>query len=144
MTTVAIEQELMDRRVGPVALWFGFIGGHVSWTLQLLASYAITSHFCFPHTAPLSAPSASGVWTTTFIVTLVLLGVALWALLVSMRNWRALSPVPLHEWRAAEVDSHHGLGRRYLAFGGVLLDLIFVSLIALNLVGLCTAPLCGH
>jgi hypothetical protein len=67
------------RAVGLAALWFGFLGGIVAWTAQLLGSYFVVTLGCTTRT---------DLTLIIHLIALVALVVALLALLVSWRNWQ--------------------------------------------------------
>lgn len=65
--------------IGLGPLWFGFLGGAVAWTAQLLGGYFVVTLGCTTQT------------DLTLVVHLIALGallIALAALLVSWRHWR--------------------------------------------------------
>ena len=51
------------RALTPAALWFGLFGAPVAWSLQLLASYALVAHGCYPDAEPMAMPVVPGLRT---------------------------------------------------------------------------------
>jgi hypothetical protein len=94
-------------------------------------SYALASHFCFPHSAPMDdlPPGAKGIATTLVIVNGVALVVACSAAVVALWSWwhsrRDEGPR-----RASQNLLAAGVGRtRFLAACGGLANLGFVAAI---------------
>jgi hypothetical protein len=67
------------RAVGLAALWFGFLGGAVAWTAQLLGSYFVVTLGCTTRT---------GLTLIIHLISLLALIVTALALLVSWRTWQ--------------------------------------------------------
>ena len=123
------------------ALWFALFGAPAAWSVQLLVSYALSSHSCFPRRVPLTAPTLEALpaWE---------LGVAVAALVVAL----AAGGVAIHAWRATRAEgegSEHrlletGEGRtRFMAFAGVLVSGLFALGVVLNLITPILLPACG-
>jgi len=100
-------------------LWFGLLGGHVSWTLQLVAAYYATSLVCH-----LSQPA---YWALHYGAALVALAVTGAAGAVSYRQWRRL-----HGDGTAEAPGGRSGRSALLAVLGVLLSAIYLLVIALS------------
>jgi hypothetical protein len=114
-----LRSEPAQLRVGLSALWFGLFGAPAAWALQLIASYALVAHFCYPHTTPLSTPAFDGTRPVAIVVSVVLVAVAALALFVAVRAVRSTDDVKKPE----EV----GTGRtRFMARAGVFVSGIFV------------------
>ncbi len=67
------------RAAGLAPLWFGFLGGAVAWTAQLLGSYFVVTLDC---------TTGTDLVLVVHLISLVALVVTVLALLVSWRNWR--------------------------------------------------------
>ncbi len=79
-----------------VSLWalLGALGaGPAAWSAQLIVSYGISSHACFPHRSPwlITPPpgwASEPAWLTA--MNLVCLAIALGGAAVSWRHWRSV------------------------------------------------------
>jgi phosphotransferase system glucose/maltose/N-acetylglucosamine-specific IIC component len=98
--------------VGLRALWFGLFGAPAAWALQLIVSYALVAHFCYPRSTPLASPAFGGTRVVATVVSAALIVVAMLALVVALRSTRA----------AGDAESR----ARFLAMAGVLVSGIFV------------------
>ena len=115
----ALRPEPRPPLVGLARLWFGLFGAPAAWALQLIASYAIVAHFCFPHTTPVTSPTFGGTHSVAIVVSAALVVVAVLALVVSIRATRAT--------RSDEDAGDVRAGRaRFMARAGVLVSGIFV------------------
>jgi hypothetical protein len=125
------------RTVTPAALWFGLFGAPVVWCLQLLASYALVAHGCYPDAEPMTIPVVPGLRTLVLGTGAAALAVALLAGGSAWRSWRATR----HE-REALLEA--GEGRtRFMALAGMLLSAVFVLGIVMNVVPLLLLRPCG-
>ncbi|MBK8006991.1 MAG: hypothetical protein IPK12_24840 [Gemmatimonadetes bacterium] len=123
------------RREVPLAiLWLGVLLAPLAWTVQELASYAITAHACFPardprYTLPIGRAAD---WHHAVQLGAILLGVA--GLALALWSWRATSAAErTHPEHQAEV----GEGRsRFMALAGLLVSGIFLLNLLLNAVPL--------
>lgn len=100
-------------RVGLLPLWFGLLGGHVAWTLHLVASYFVVPLVC-----------ATGLDVVLYGITLGALLLALAATFVAWRSWRRL--------RAVESPGVVALADRrayFMAILGALLSGLFFMVI---------------
>ncbi len=120
--------------VAPGALWFGLFGAPLVWSLQLLMSYALVAHACYPASEPMATPVVGGLWTLVLVAGLVALVVALAAGGTAWRSWRTTrAEHPGDEDALLEV----GEGRtRFMALAGMLLSGVFLLGIILNAVPL--------
>ena len=125
------------RAVTPEALWFGLFGAPVAWSLQLLASYALVAHGCYPDAEPMTMPVVAGLRTLVLETGAAALAVALLAGLSAWRSWR----VTRHE---LEGELEAGEGRtRFMALAGMLLGAVFVLGIVMNVVPMLMLHPCG-
>jgi hypothetical protein len=129
------------RAVTPAALWFGLFGAPVVWSLQLLASYALVAHGCYPDAEPMTMPVVPGLRTLVLGTGAVALAVALLAGGSAWRSWRATG----HEHEGGhEGPLEAGEGRmRFMALAGMLLSAVFVLGIVMNVVPLLFLRPCG-
>jgi hypothetical protein len=112
--------------VSKSAMWFGVLGAPAAWSAQLLISYAVAAHSCFPRLAPFTQPEFGPQKLTTTLVTLSAAGlvVALFSLMLSVRNWKATV-------KEGGGSTHNALdigeGRtRFMSMGGILISSVFV------------------
>jgi hypothetical protein len=121
-------------------LWFGIFGAPAAWALQTIVDYSLVSHYCFPGQTPVRSPSFSGVRGTAFVVSSVVIVVALVAMITAFRSWGAT--------RHGHSAEHHellevGEGRtRFMAFAGVLLSAVFLFAVLMNALPLITNSAC--
>jgi hypothetical protein len=129
------------RGVTPPALWFGLFGAPVAWSLQLLASYALVAHGCYPDAQPMTMPVVPGLKTLVLGTGVAALAVALLAGGSAWRSWRATRHEPEGEHEAL---LEAGEGRtRFMALAGLLLGAVFVLGIVMNVVPLLLLRPCG-
>lgn len=129
------------RAVTPATLWFGLFGGAAAWSLQLLASYALVAHGCYPDAEPMAMPVVPGLKTLVLGTGAAALAVALLAGGSAWRSWRATQ----HEDESRHDPQHEaGAGRmRFMALAGMLLSAVFVLGIVMNVVPLLLLSPCG-
>jgi hypothetical protein len=129
------------RGVTPPALWFGLFGAPVVWSLQLLTSYALVAHGCYPDAEPMTMPVVPGLRTLVLGTGAAALVVALLAGGSAWRSWRATQHA--HEG-GHEALLEAGEGRtRFMALAGMLLSAVFVLGIVMNVVPLLMLRPCG-
>ena len=80
----------MRVEVSPGTLWFGIFGAPAAWSLQLLASYPLAAHACYPATEPVPAPTVPGLRLWLALITIVTVGLAALALALVLRARRRL------------------------------------------------------
>ena len=137
----AVHPAPVDRVVTPPALWFGLFGAPVAWSLQLLASYALVAHGCYPDAEPMTMPVVPGLRTLVLGTGAAALAVAFLAGGSAWRSWRATQQE--HE------GGHEGLleageeRTRFMALAGLLLSAFFVLGIVMNVVPLLLLRPCG-
>jgi hypothetical protein len=129
------------RGVTLAALWFGLFGAPAAWSLQLLVSYALVAHGCYPRSVPLTAPLVGGVRTIALVASLAALAVGLAAGATAWRSWRA----SCHEHRGDHSALLEiGEGRtRFMALAGMLVAAVFLLAIVMNAVPLFLVPACA-
>jgi hypothetical protein len=128
------------RPVTPAALWFGLFGAPVAWSLQLLASYSLVAHGCYPDAEPMAMPVVPGLRTLVLGTGAAALAVALLAGGSAWRSWRATQ----HGDGGQEALLEAGEGRtRFMAVAGMLLSAVFVLGILMNVVPLLLLRPCG-
>jgi hypothetical protein len=137
----AIHPAPAARAVTPAALWFGLFGAPVAWSLQLLASYALVAHGCYPDAEPMTMPVVPGLRTLVLGTGVAALAVALLAGGSAWRSWRATR----HEHGGEhEALLEAGEGRTgFMALAGMLLGAVFALGIVMNVVPLLLLQPCG-
>ena len=123
------------RAVTPPALWFGLFGAPVAWSLQLLASYALVAHGCYPDAEPMATPVVPGLRTLVLGTGAAALAVALLAGGSAWRGWRATQH---SDDGGQDAPLEAGVGRRrFMALAGMLLSAV------MNVVPLLMLRPCG-
>ena len=123
-------------------LLFGMFGAPAAWAAQLLASYAIVAHACFPDGRPLETPAFGGARPVALIVSLVALAVAVTALATASAKLRLLDRNGAgHD--AGPPDAGHGRAR-FMALAGMLLGAMFTFALVMNTMPLITQPVCRY
>jgi len=75
--------------VGRGSLWFGLFGAPFFWSVQLIATYAVAAHTCFPQRVPLVTSSSPAAWNAGAVV----IGVALIGSVAALSpRWRIGGP----------------------------------------------------
>ncbi len=113
--------DAQERAIGLGSLWFGFIGGAVAWTAQLLGGYFVVTLGC----------------TTNTDLTLAVHLISLVALLVSWRHWRAMGTEEEPGVRTARQRSG------FMARFGLFADALFGVLILFTGVTAFVLPRCA-
>jgi hypothetical protein len=137
----AVHPASTGRVAAPLALWFGLFGAPVAWSLQLLSSYALVAHGCYPDAEPMTMPVVPALETLVLGTGAAALVVALLAGGSAWRSWRATR----HEHEGGhEALLEAGEGRtRFMALAGMLLSAVFVLGIVMNVVPLLMLRPCG-
>jgi hypothetical protein len=105
---------------GNAALWFGFLGGALAWTLHLLASYLLAEGSCAPALAVDGMRGSGIVAILMHSATLAGALVALAATLSARSQWR--------RWRGDADQS----GRGYIGLAGVFVSGAFLLIILIE------------
>jgi hypothetical protein len=123
------------------ALWFGLFGAPFFWSAQLIITYALAAHTCYPRHAPLlmltSPPARAAVCT----VIVAALGGSAAATVVAVRNCRSAR----FGRAGAEAgrDATARAGRtRFLAYSGVLLGALFTGGVVMSGAAVLLLPMC--
>ena len=129
-------------RVSLTALFFGLFVAPIVWAGNLMITYALATHACYPGHDPLEQVIngfglAWPVILVTYLLTLVLCASGF---LISLRNWRITGE---------ELHGHHhhlvevGEGRtRYLSVIGMAFSVLFFTVTVAGAVILAIVPLC--
>lgn len=125
-----------------LALIFGFAGGPLAWTGQLLVSYGLTSYACYPGPDPRNAilPGWGLLSPGLTILDAAALAITLAALVVSTRIYARTRAETKGETNAlVEI----GEGRsRFLALCGLITAGAFAVVIVFNTISLYLVPPC--
>jgi hypothetical protein len=130
-------------RVGLTPLFFGLFSGPIVWAGNLMFTYALGAHACYPGRDPLNA-SIQGfgfAWPLILVSYCVALLVCAAAFAVSLRNWRLTGSESEGHW-------HHlmevGEGRtRFLGIIGMAFSLLFFAALVFGIIVLAIVPLCA-
>jgi hypothetical protein len=129
-------------RVNLVALLYGLFAGPVAWAGNLMLSYGLAAHACYPGAWPLrQADQGFGfAWPLIVAIHCVALAICASAAFVSFRNWRVTG-------RENEGHVHHliekGEGRtRYLGVIGMGFSALFFAAVLFSAIVLVIEPLC--
>jgi hypothetical protein len=129
-------------RVSLTALFFGLFTAPIVWAGNLIVTYALATHACYPGHGPLDQVinGFGFAWPlilATYLITLVLCA---GAFLVSLRTWRITG-------NESHGHYHHlvevGEGRtRYLSIIGMAFSVIFFTITVAGAIVLAILPLC--
>ena len=130
------------RRVGLMLLLFGVWIAPVVWAGNLMATYALSVHACYPGEHPLARVSTGFgfAWPLMLAFYLVSILLCVGGFVVSYRNWRvtgrdwfpdADDVVPVEEGRT-----------RYLSVIGMAFSVLFFWVTVLGVVTFAIIPLC--
>ena len=133
------------------ALWFGFLGAPLGWTLQTLANTSVASHGCYPQLFPLDKPSTGGMRGILFAISIVAIAAGVAALAVSFSSWRRTNNE--HQEKSGTAACQHGdsaaaletgEGRtRFMALSGVLTSIVFLIVILAHTAAIFVVTPCG-
>jgi hypothetical protein len=131
-------------RVGLGMLFYGLFGAPIFWAGNLMVSYALATHACYPGHEPLAriVDGLGFAWPLIlgcYVVTLIL---CVSGFVVAFRSW----------WISgseSEGHGHHlievGEGRtRYLAIIGMAFSILFFLVTLAGALILAIVPLCEH
>jgi hypothetical protein len=130
-------------RVGIGALFYGLFAPPIVWSGQLMASYALMAHACYPGDLPLASadPGFGWAWTVGLAIDLLALVLITSAILVAIRSWRMTEPPEGHHHHLLDV----GQGRiHYLSICGAGFGIMFLLIVATEAISFAMVPLCAH
>lgn len=134
MTTEPERHEYAEVRTWQ--LWFSLAAGIVAWALHLMIVYPITSLTCEWGWFPSTILGLSGLKFVQLVVTIVAALLVGFALVLALNNWRSLrAAVPDDQPEAARVP--------FMAYMGVLLNIVFLASILLAIVPILVLEPCG-
>ena len=131
-------------RVSLSILFFGLFAAPIIWAGNLMVTYALSVHACYPGTEPLDhiIQDFGFVWPLMLACYLITLAVCASSGWVSYRNWKITGS-------EMEGHAHHlmekGEGRtRYLSLIGVAFSMIFFSTTFVGIIIFAIEPLCAN
>jgi hypothetical protein len=131
-------------RVGLLPLFYGLFIAPIVWAGNLMITYALATHACFPGHDPLVNVASDFGFAWPLILALFLATLLLCAsgFVVSWRNWIASGT-------ESEGHVHHlldaGEGRtRYLSIIGMAYAVLFFALTVVGAIILAIVPLCAQ
>jgi hypothetical protein len=133
-------QEADVRPIHETALWFGLFGAPFFWSAQLIITYALAAHACYPAHAPLLTSSSATVRAAAGAVIVAALGGCAAATMISIRNCRALGPGRPRS-PANRGDAREGR-TRFMAYSGVLLGTLFTGGVVMSGAAVLLLPMC--
>jgi len=130
-------------RVSLTALFYGLFAAPIVWAGNLMVTYALDVHACFPGARPLgdAIRGFEFAWWVILACYVVALAVCGSAFFVSFRNWEATGS-------ESEGHIHHlmekGEGRtRYLSLIGMSFSVLFFFAVVYGFISLAVEPLCA-
>ena len=123
------------------ALWFGLFGAPFFWSAQLIVTYALAAHACYPRHAPLLTFTSPAVRAATCAIIVAALGGCAAATTTAIRSCRALQAARRGSDAARDGGAREGRSR-FMAYSGVLLGTLFTGAVALSAVAVLLLPLC--
>lgn len=125
-----------------LALFFGLMAGPTGWIIQHLIAYGLANYVCYPSDVARTSPLPGWDWLRPALITLTAtcLLISGAGAYVAYRSWRSTRSETTGDHPAAvEV----GAGRsRFLAISGLIISILFGTVIAFNAVPLLGAPYC--
>jgi hypothetical protein len=111
--------------VGLKRLWVGVLLAPGAWVVCEGLGYVLAARGCEPGASPAGINGAVGPGIVQIVVALITLVLALGGLMIALGNWRAMQPPP------TRVDSPEWGRAHFLAFGGLLMSILFAGGIVL-------------
>jgi hypothetical protein len=131
-------------RVSLTALFFGLFGSPIAWSGNLMVTYGIATHACYPGPSPLDdvIHGFGFAWPLMIVCYVLALAICAAAGAVSYRSW-LITGEEMHG------HVHHlmekGEGRtRYLALIGMAFSVIFFAAVLFGALIFAIEPLCAH
>jgi hypothetical protein len=128
-------------RVRTWSLATALIAPPLAWSTQLIASFALAAHACYPRSAPIAAPFWPGLNGVLWTISIAAMAIGWASAALAWHNWRATrdeKPGAGH----ALVDA--GEGRtRFLAMCGLIVGCCFALALLWTASGLLLVPACG-
>ncbi|HET8655448.1 MAG TPA: hypothetical protein VFL93_08015 [Longimicrobiaceae bacterium] len=129
------------------ALWFGILAAPTSWAVLLLAGSSVVGGACTTEPMLGHVFTVTGAWVATWILGIAATLVGAAGLAVAWHSWsvmRRRRVEPRGPGTTVGFGEAAGEGRaRYMAFGGILLSVVFLAAILFNYVPFVFVPLCA-
>lgn len=109
-------------------LLFGLLAGPVIWSLYFMGGYGLTEFACKMGLLRPSAPPLNWLTATIIVLTLLSLGLVVYAAIYGYRHWDRLNEAQLG---ASEHDLILST-REFLAVAGIFLNILFGVLILIT------------
>lgn len=129
--------------VSLTAVLYGLFAAPIVWAGDLMITYGLVGHACFPGDLPLRWPTAgmSQVWPLMLACHLIALVLIASGTMVAFRNWRVTGPPHGHHHHLIE----RGEGRnRYLGIVGMGFGAMFFLMTVAETLSLAFVPLCSY
>ena len=129
-------------RTSTIALIFGFAGGPIAWTGQLLVSYGLTSYACYPGPVPRSSipPGWNFLSPGLTVFSVITLVIALAAFAVAYRDYTRTRAEMQGEANDL-LEIGHGRSR-FIALCGLITAAAFAMIIVFDTLSLYLVPPC--
>ncbi len=130
-------------RVSLTELFFGLFAAPIVWAGNLMVTYALGIHACYPGNRPVDQPVSGFGWVWPFLLACYLLSLAICAaaFVVSLRSWQVVGTESHGHW---EQLTEVGEGRtRFLAICGMAFSMVFFSAVLFGLISVLIVPLCA-
>ncbi len=130
-------------RVSLWALFYGMFAAPIVWSGQLMVTYAFVAHGCYPGDVPhaQSQPPLTWAWTGVLVVDLAALCLIASGLWAAYRCWSLTDAPRAHGHHLMDV----GQGRiHYFAVVGMGFSLMFLLIVATEIISLAFVPLCQY
>jgi hypothetical protein len=131
-------------RVALTTLFFGLFAAPIAWAGNLMLTYGLSAHACYPGSGPLKQAIEGFGFAWPMIVACYIAALAICAAsgVVSFRNWRITG-------QEVEGHIHHliekGEGRtRYLSIIGMGFSVLFFAAVLFGAIVLAIVPLCAY
>jgi hypothetical protein len=131
-------------RVGLATLFYGLFAAPIAWAGNLMVTYGLAGHACYPGFGPLDQPvdGFGFVWPLVLGCYLLTLLICASGFVIAYRSWRVTGSESEGHW-------HHlvevGEGRtRYLSLIGMAFSMLFFGATLFGAIVLAIEPLCAH
>jgi hypothetical protein len=127
------------KKIGLFALFYGLFAAPIVWAGDLLITFDLAAHNCFPGLEPHYLPEHLWMWPLILALHLLSLLLIASGIVVGYRNWRLTGPPQGHYHHLIEK----GEGRtRYLGIVGMGFGVIFFLIVAGMAIGTGMVPKC--
>jgi hypothetical protein len=130
-------------RIGFGLLLFALFAAPIVWAGDLMITYGLVGHACYPGELPLGSPAIGMgfVWPVVLALHLTALLVIAGGTIAAYRCWRVTEPPPAHHHHLIE----RGEGRtRYLGIVGMGFGVMFFLITAAEILAHLMVPICTY